>query len=121
MCPTNATKFSTPATVFSLVHNAMANIAMSMTMGPAQNLKCNHSIQFDLYHHGNILIIFPSQLFDTIFSLMDIAMLSGATKSPATGTSCIQSYSIQMTLGHIDNNYDQRSCRDPCTMRFRRN
>ena len=42
--PQRDTKFSTPTTVFSLDHRAMANIAIKITMGPAQNLQVKYCI-----------------------------------------------------------------------------
>ena len=45
MCPQRVTKCSTPRTVFSLDQRAMANIAMTITMGPAQNLQKNSQLQ----------------------------------------------------------------------------
>ena len=51
--------------------------------------------------------IFPSQVFDTIYPLTDLAILQRSSKFLSAGTSCIQSYCvILMMLGHIDNDYD---------------
>ena len=51
--------------------------------------------------------IFLSQVFDTIYPSMDIAMLSLSSQFTAAGTSWIQSYrAIQMMISQVDNNYD---------------
>ena len=64
--PHNETKFSTPTTVFSRDHNAIAYIAITITMGPAQNLKIGQWIENNsLLNH--FIIIYSA--FDRCFTL----------------------------------------------------
>ena len=45
--------------------------------------------------------IFPSQVFNTIYPLMDLAMLPRSSKFPSVGTSWLQSYRVlHMTLDY---------------------
>lgn len=47
-CPQIVTKFDTPVTVCSLTHKLITNIAISMVIGPAQNLKKTNIITVEL-------------------------------------------------------------------------
>ena len=55
------------------------------------------ALKFD----GKGILIFPSQVFDTIYPLTDLAMLLWSSKFPSVGTSWLQSYRIlDMTLDY---------------------